>query len=285
MTHPFMIGLLVRQAAHSLRTESDFDTARLDVEMLLAHVLKRPRSYVFSHSDAVLSDVQYEAFERALLRRLNGEPIAYIVGECEFWSLMLSVTPAVLIPRPDTEVLVEWVLEQCPETELRVMDAGTGSGAIAIALASERPAWTVCAMDQSMAALRVAQTNLCTHQLDARIQLHQGWWCNAVSDQSLDVLVSNPPYIDACDAHLNQGDVRFEPRSALVADAHGLADIHIIAAQARRVLKPNAILVLEHGWQQSADVRSVLQTNGFKSCASVNDLAGHERMTVGFNPT
>lgn len=208
------------------------DSARLDAELLLCHVLARPRSYLFTWPERTLTDAQLEAFETLLARRERGEPVAHLTGRREFWKLELEVSADTLIPRPDTETLVEAALELLPEEPRRVADLGTGTGAIALALASERPAWQLVATEKVAAAAALARRNRDRLGL-ANVEILQGSWCEPLAGH-FDMIVSNPPYIDPQDPHLTQGDVRFEPRSALVAEDAGLADIRLIAEQGPR---------------------------------------------------
>lgn len=209
------------------------DSARFDAELLLCHVLDKPRSYLFTWPERELTEAQQSAFAALLARREAGEPVAYLIGQREFWGLPLEVSAATLIPRPDTETLVECALELLPEGPYRVADLGTGTGAIALALASERPAWQLVATDRVDAAAALARRNRDRLGL-ANVEILTGSWCEPLSGH-FEMILSNPPYIDPQDPHLSQGDVRFEPRSALVAAESGLADIRLIAEQAPEV--------------------------------------------------
>lgn len=256
------------------------DTAALDAEILLAFTLGKDRTWLMTWSDTELEQQQLTAFEQFVARRAEGEPVAYIVAEQEFWSLPLKVTPATLIPRPDTELLVETALQLATNTQpLKVLDLGTGSGAIALALASERPDWQIYACDQSTAALQVAEENAAHLNLSVTF-VHSNWF-DGFASQVFDLLISNPPYIEADDPHLLRGDVRFEPASALTAGADGLADIRHIAEQAPSFLRPGGLLMFEHGYRQAPGVRDILNRNGFVQVTSYKDLAGHERVTLG----
>jgi len=279
------IGQLLKQATATL---VDSPSSRLDAEVLLAWVLGRDRSYLFSHPEAVLSEQQSNAYSNLLARRAAGEPVAYLCGSRGFWTLELTVTPAVLIPRPETELLVELALElgrgiseRQPGKPVAVADLGTGSGAIALALASEHRQWQVYATDRSVQALAVAQTNAARLQLE-QVHFAQGDWCDALpAGVCFDMIISNPPYIAGDDPHLGQGDLRFEPRSALVADARGLADLEAICQQSRSCLGEGGFLLLEHGYEQGHEVRALLASRGFAEVHSRRDLAGHERVTLG----
>lgn len=281
--------LTIRQAleqAAAAFTRSD--SARLDAEVLLAFVLGKPRSYLYSRPETDLSGKQLTAFAALVTRRTAGEPIAYLTGSRGFWTLDLRVTPAVLIPRPETELLVELALTLgqsiCAagaSENLVVADLGTGSGAIALALASERGQWQIHASDRCEQTLRVARDNARRLQLD-RVNFALGDWCEALpGGVRFDMIISNPPYIADNDPHLQQGDVQFEPRSALVADGRGLRDLATISQQARLRLRDGGYLLLEHGHEQGAEVRTLLATHGFGTVRSKRDLAGHERVTWG----
>lgn len=258
-------------------------TARLEVQMLLQKVLAVGRAYLFAHAERVLSTAETELYQTLLQRRLQGEPIAYILGEREFFGLNLGVTNATLIPRPDTELLVELALERIPPNGIRVLDMGTGSGAIALALAHQRPTSEVWACDASPAALAVARSNAQRLGL-ARVHFIESNWFSALSGQRFNVIASNPPYIAAADHHLSQGDVRFEPLSALASGVDGLDDIRRIVSQASAHLEPNGWLLLEHGYDQATQVRELLQIAGFAAVFSAKDLAGIERCSGGQLP-
>lgn len=257
------------------------DEARLEAEVLLLHVLGRPRAWLYAHADDELPPPQREAFDRLVQRRCAGEPVAYLTGTREFWSLALRVTGATLIPRADTERLVELALERLPSaTPLRVADLGTGSGAIALALASERPQARVVATDVSAAALAVARQNAEFNKI-SNVEFAESHWFSAIAQQRFDLIVSNPPYIAAGDAHLQQGDLRFEPHSALAAGADGLDDIRAIAAAAGAYLRDGAWLLLEHGFDQGGAVRALLGSAGFANVATWQDLCGLDRVSGG----
>lgn len=256
--------------------------ANLEAALLLCHLLRVPRSHLFAWPERELTPQQQAAYETLIQRRLAGEPIAHITGEREFWSLSLRVTRDTLIPRPETELLVERALSHLARIHApRIADLGTGSGAIALALASERPDAMVHASDRSAQALEVARENATQLQLDNLAFFH-GCWCDALpTGENYDLIVSNPPYIEAADPHLALGDLVHEPRSALVAGADGLEDIRTIAAQAPTHLKPPGWLLLEHGYAQGPAVRQILQTEGFRRVGTLPDLAGQPRLTEG----
>lgn len=255
------------------------DSARLDAEVLLAHVLGKPRSHLHAWPDKPLSDTQRQRFEDLLARRAAGEPVAHLTGYREFWSLSLEVSADTLIPRPETELLVEQALARLPPGQaLNIADLGTGSGAVCLALASERPAWELYAVDRSAACVAIARRNALRLGL-RRPHFLIGDWCSAFADASLDAIVSNPPYVASDDPHLQRGDVRFEPRSALVAGADGLDAIRRLGADAARTLKRGGRLWLEHAPGQSADIRDILLLQGYTEIHTVADLAGLERVT------
>ncbi|TFZ51631.1 peptide chain release factor N(5)-glutamine methyltransferase [Serratia proteamaculans] len=266
------------KAAVARLTQSD--SARRDAEILLGFVTGRARTFLMAFGETLLTQQQQEQLERLLVRRERGEPVAYLIGEREFWSLPLSVSPATLIPRPDTECLVELALERLPSSACNILDLGTGTGAIALALASERPDCTVTGVDLQPEAVALAQHNAQKLAI-GNAQFLQGSWFAPLVGQTFALIASNPPYIDAADPHLAQGDVRFEPSSALVAQQHGLADLSAIVQQAPQYLLPQGWLLLEHGWQQGESVRALLQAAGFISIATRRDYGDNDRVTFG----
>ena len=272
--------MLTIKAALSEASAIVSDSARLDAELLLCHAIGKQRTYLYTWPEAELSEPQALRFKELIERRKFGEPIAHIIGHREFWSLPLKVNASTLIPRPATEALVEWVLAQSYPTNCQALDLGTGTGAIALALASEKPAWTITGLDLSADAVALAQDNADFLQIkNCKFQISD--WFSAVQDQRFDLIISNPPYIDAADPHLQQGDLRFEPLSALVAEENGLADLRSIINDAINHLKAKATLVLEHGYQQASDVRQLLKLAGFSTVGSGTDLDGHERFSFG----
>ena len=266
------------KAAAARLTHSD--SARRDAEILLGFVTGRARTFLMAFGETSLTPPQQQQLETLLARRERGEPVAYLVGEREFWSLPLSVSPATLIPRPDTECLVELALERLPARPCRMLDLGTGTGAIALALASERPDCAVTGVDLHPEAVALAQHNAQKLNI-GNAQFLQGSWFAPLAGQTFALIASNPPYIDAADPHLAQGDVRFEPGSALVAADRGLADLAAIVRQAPQYLQPQGWLLLEHGWQQGNSVRELLQAAGFSAVATHRDYGDNDRVTLG----
>jgi len=265
--------------AQQLATVSD--SWRLDAELLLANALGKRREYLITHADQQLDATSLARFNDSLARRQQGEPIAYILGHKGFWDFDLSVTPAVLIPRPETELLVEAALEiaqtQTGET-IAIADLGTGSGAVAIALARANRDWSVSAVDSSAEALAVASAN--ADQLGAgHIEFLAGSWCEPLAANRYTIMVANPPYVAAGDSHLSRDGLSFEPYQALVAEADGLADLRSIVEQAPRCLKRDSWLLLEHGFQQAGAVAELLASGGFVDIRCRQDYAGNDRMT------
>lgn len=257
------------------------DIPHLEAEILLAHTLRVARSYFHAWPERELSSIEQENFCAFVLRRMKGEPIAYIVGYREFWSLNLRVTSDTLIPRPETELLVELVLEKLTGSEVKIIaDLGTGSGAIALAIAHEKPHWQVHATDCMPAALAVARENAESLQLK-NVTFHEGSWCAALPAFQFDVIVSNPPYIANHDSQLQAQVLQHEPRSALLSGADGLDDIRQLVQQAKNFLKPGAYLFLEHGYQQAESVRQLLKQAGYKNINTHQDLTNKDRVTGG----
>lgn len=267
------------QLAADFSTHSD--SPRLDAELLLCRVLDRPRSYLYTWPERELNSEQQAQLESLAERRRRGEPIAHILGEREFWSLPLKISSATLIPRPETELLVETALAHIqPGHPATIADLGTGSGAIALALASERPLSRIVAVEQSPEALAIAQANARQLGLD-NIVFRHGSWFAPLNGQRFDLILSNPPYLREDDPHLQQGDVRHEPRTALVSGADGLDDLRTIIRQAPAHLLPGGWLILEHGYDQGAAVAALLQAAGFSEVAELKDLQGHDRVGIG----
>lgn len=272
------IRQLIETASQQLSQLSD--SPRLDAEILLAHSLDKSRSWLITWPENTPDETQLALFQQLLQQRLQGQPIAHLTGEREFWSLPLQVTADTLIPRPDTELMVEQILLHYPaQPPIQLLDLGTGSGAIALALAHERPGWRITASDRSEAALQVAQRN--AEQLDLDIEFIHSDWFSALQGRSFDVIASNPPYIPRDDPHLSQGDVRFEPLSALASGDDGLDDIRHICATAARFLKPGGQLFIEHGYDQKTEIHEIFHKNHYHSIRQHHDLAGNPRLTSG----
>jgi release factor glutamine methyltransferase len=262
----------------------DSPTARLDAELLLAAALGKPRSFLHTWPERIVSTEAAVTFASYLQRRRTGEPVAYILGQQGFWKLDLEVAPHTLIPRPETEMLVEAALELVPAfAPTRVLDLGTGTGAIALALANERPVWQVTAVDRVPEAVELAERNRQRLHLDNAKVLSSHWF-SSLEGQRFDLIISNPPYIAAQDPHLDAGDVRFEPNSALVAGSDGLDDLRMIIEQAPGYLNGEGWLLLEHGYDQGAAVRDLLSGHGFEKIQTRRDLGDHERITFGRLP-
>ncbi|MHB9783546.1 peptide chain release factor N(5)-glutamine methyltransferase [Stenotrophomonas maltophilia] len=260
--------------------------ARHEAELLLLHVLERPRSWLFAHATDPLPATAQAAFEALLARRAAGEPVAYLTGRRGFWTLDLRVDAATLIPRPETELLVELALERLPsDRPLSVVDLGTGSGAIALALASERPLAQVLATDASPGALAMAARNAAHHEL-RNVRFAEGGqdWYAPLQGARFALIASNPPYIASEDPHLQQGDLRFEPASALASGIDGLDDIRRIVAGAPEHLQPAGWLLIEHGWDQGAAIRTLFDAAGFADVQTQQDLEQRDRVTLGRRP-
>jgi release factor glutamine methyltransferase len=268
------IGAALARARAALHARTD--TPQLDAELLLACTLHRPRSYVCAHAQLRLDVATLERFETLVGRRAQGEPLAYLTGEREFWSLALSVTPDVLIPRPETELAVERCLALRVDARADVADLGTGSGAIALALATERPLWRLIATDRSSAALKVARGNARRLGI-SNVEFLQGDWFMPLNGRRFEIVVSNPPYVAVADAALNA--LRFEPVTALTPGNTGLEALREIAVQAGDYLVRGGWLVLEHGAAQAADLAQALVAAGFTRVRCHADLAGHDRVT------
>ncbi|MFO8044471.1 MAG: peptide chain release factor N(5)-glutamine methyltransferase [Halomonas sp.] len=259
-------------------------TARLDAEVLLCHLLEVDRTWLYTWGDREAEEALLARFDALLARREDGEPVAYLTGEREFWGLTLATEPSTLIPRPDTETLVEVALEKACATAGRLLDLGSGTGAIALAIASERPGWDVLGVDLRPEAVALAERNAARLSI-TNAGFRQSDWFAALQEKKagerFDLIVSNPPYLADDDPHLVRGDVRFEPRSALVAGEGGLGDLRHLVRAAREHLAPAGWLLLEHGAQQGAAVRQALEDAGYEAVVSRGDLAGHERVSLG----
>lgn len=257
------------------------DSARRDAEVLLCHVLGESLTYLRTWPERELAVAKQQAFDALIRKRQRGEPVAYLTGEREFWSLPFLVTSDTLIPRPETELLVEQTLKVLPDDGVQqLLDLGTGSGVIALSLAKERPHWQLTATDASFAALRIAEKNARRLKLD-NVRFEYGSWFAPVAGQRYHAIISNPPYVADRDPHLAQGDVRFEPNSALASGDDGLDDIRQIAAGAPAHLVAGGWLLLEHGYDQGEAVAALLRQHGFASVQTLTDLAGQPRVTLG----
>jgi release factor glutamine methyltransferase len=275
---PPTISEMLRTATRELQATSS--TPRLDAEVLVMHACGLNRSRLVTHGRDALTDEQQRRLEKLLAQRRQGIPIAYLTGTREFWSLEFTVSPATLIPRPETELLVEKALALVPrDAEWTIADLGTGCGAIALALAKERPHCRVIATDISPQALEVARSNAMKFGL-TNIEFREGNWFEPLNDMQLDMIVSNPPYVRANDTHLDQGDVRFEPELALAAGPDGLDAIRRIALSARERLNPAAWILLEHGWDQAAAISRLLHGLGYRNIVCYPDLSGRDRITA-----
>lgn len=274
-------ALLARAAERLARSGSA--SPRLDAEVLLGHVLGVDRTWLYTWGDRTVANDSRARFEALVAARVSDQPVAYLTGEREFWGLALVTSPHTLIPRPDTETLVEVLLEFAREAAGRLLDLGTGTGAIALAFASERPGWEALGVDRVPEAVALAESN--AHRLGiANASFSLSDWFAALADERFTLIAANPPYIDAQDPHLAQGDVRFEPSSALVAEDAGLADLRHLVERGMAHLRPGGWLALEHGHDQAAAVRSLLEDSGYAAVASRRDLGGRERVTFGQCP-
>jgi release factor glutamine methyltransferase len=270
------IGTALADGTERLRNSSE--SPRLDAELLLARALDVPRSYLFAHPEDSLDPAAVDRFFSSVDRRSNGLPIAYITGEKEFWSMTLTVSPDTLVPRPETEVLVDQALQRIPGSEnFTVLDLGTGSGAIALAIARERPNCDITATDISEAALAVARENANRHALP-NIEFLCGDWTAAVAGRTFDLIVSNPPYVPGADPDLEH--LGFEPQMALASGEDGLDAIRRISVEAKSVIKQGGVLLIEHGDSQVEEIARILSAAGWGEISHVNDLAGKPRVTI-----
>lgn len=258
--------------------------AKLEAQLLMQYVLAVNRAWLIAHENDILQPTSYSQFDSLLSRRLNGEPIAYILGYREFYGLRLKVTPDTLIPRADTETLVEAALAKIPSQEkAQVLDLGTGSGAIALAIATNRPLVQVTAVDASQTALNIAIENAKNLSIN-NVVFQSSSWFDALQHTKFGVIVSNPPYIECNDAHLKQGDLRFEPASALASGDDGLDDIRTIVHECLTHLNPQGWLMLEHGYNQADQVADLMAQAGLVEIETIKDLGGNDRVTIGKNP-
>lgn len=256
-------------------------SARLDAQVLLGHVLQCNSAHLFTWPEKQLTNEQLASYQSLLQQRKHGTPVAHITGQREFWSLNLKVNNSTLIPRPETETLIEFILTKFTDKKnLKLIDMGTGTGAIAIALATEKPQWNIFACDISEQAIQLARLNSQQHQTD-NITFIQSDWFNNITDNDFDIIVSNPPYIASDDVHLSQGDVRFEPKSALTAGDAGMDDIDYLCLHAKQHLRNHGYLIVEHGYDQKNAVFDCFTKNGYSDIEQRQDLSGHTRMTSG----
>ena len=269
----------LEQASRQLADSSP--SAMLDSQVLLTHVLQCNTAHLVAWPEKTLSDAQMADFLQLLKQRQQGVPVAHLTGSREFWSLEFSVDDSTLIPRPETETLVEFILEKFDDVDrLKLLDMGTGTGAIAISLAKQKPDWQIIASDISEQALALAVKNSSDNQTTNVTFVHSNWF-DAIAQDDFDIIVSNPPYIASDDPHLSQGDVRFEPQSALSSGETGMDDIEHICSQAKPHLLKNGWLIVEHGYNQKQQVSDCFTRNGFKEIEQKQDLSGHTRMTAG----
>ncbi|MDN7132868.1 peptide chain release factor N(5)-glutamine methyltransferase [Halomonas sp. MC140] len=279
-----LFDALLKQAAQRLQAAGSL-SPRVDADVLLSHVIKRDRTWLYTWGDQRCPAWEHARFDALVAARAQGTPVAYLIGEREFWGLRLATSPDTLIPRPDTETLVALALSRSTAPTGRLLDLGTGTGAIALAFASERPDWEVLGMDVRAEAVALAARNAQALAIPNAVFCQSDWFSalstGEESAASFDMIVSNPPYIAADDPHLAQGDVRFEPRSALVAGAEGMADLLHLVNTAQRYLASSGWLLLEHGYTQANKVRMALSSAGYQNVESVCDLGGHERVTLG----
>lgn len=283
MSAPLACIAELRRPASLRLAAAGHDGAALEADLLLGAATGLERTQLIAWPETCLSAVQQQHFDRLMARRLAGEPISYLLGRREFWNLELRVSPATLIPRPETETLVEQALNSLSASAaLRVADLGTGSGAIAAALARERPQWSLLGIEHDANALAVAVLNADALQLK-NLKLIRGDWSSALDAESVDAILSNPPYVRADDPHLAEGDVRFEPVTALISGGDGLNAIRNIIADAPRCLRPGGLLAIEHGWDQGPSLRGLMKTGGFEAIETLRDLAGLERVTRAYH--
>ena len=271
--------MTLKEWRHWLRAQlQGGESPEVDADVLLCYVLLKPRSFILAWPEYMPSEAEVVALRELTERRQAGEPIAHLTGEREFWSLNLKVSPDTLIPRPDTEIIIEAALARLPNDPATVADLGTGTGAIALALKSERPQDTIYAVEFNAKAAALARLN--SERLALDIEVRHGSWFEPLAGLKFEMLLSNPPYIDGGDPHLLQGDVRFEPASALVAKDAGMADLQHLIANAPQYLVANGWLLLEHGWQQASAVRAYFTEHGFKAVQTLRDYGDNERITL-----
>jgi len=257
------------------------DTPRIDAEFLLQHVIAKPMAWLISHGDSLATAEHIKNYYSAVSDRQVGKPIAYITGSREFWTLNLTVNESVLIPRPDTETLVEHALQRIPTNSRQLLDLGTGSGAIALALAKERPTCDVIAVDSQAAALKVAQANAALNGISNISFLQSNWFDRITKTSKFDLIASNPPYVEIDDPHLQTGDLRFEPDSALIAADNGLSDLRIIINSAPQYLNEQGWLIVEHGYNQETEVTKIFEQVGYSEISCFRDINNLPRCTAG----
>ncbi len=271
---------LLRDATTRLKRSSP--TPQLDAEILFAYALKKQRAFLYAYGDDILADETLERIEALISERLRGVPIAYLVKEREFWSLSFHVTPHTLIPRPETELLIELALNLYGAHETcSVLELGTGTGAISIALATEKPHWQLITSDQSINALAVAEKNIKRHHVKNITLIHSNWF-DQIPDAAFDLIISNPPYLADDDPHQHQGDLRFEPKEALISDENGLSDLNIIIQESIKYLKQDGLLLLEHGYNQRKAVMDKLSLTGYKNVRCWQDTNNNDRVSTGW---
>lgn len=265
------------------KLDNNKNESHLEAELLLSYVLAKKRTFLYAHPEAILSNAEYKNFLELVYLRSQGQPIAYLTGTREFWSLPLKVNQHTLIPRHETELLVELALKLISEKQAEILDLGTGSGAIALALAKERPLWTITACDFSSEALKVAEENACQLGI-TNVNFKLSNWFENLPKQSYDVIISNPPYVAESDPHLLEGDVRFEPISALTSGQDGLSDLQYIIENAHESLYPGGLLLLEHGFDQKEKLSTILNKLGYTKIQCWQDIHGHDRVSGGWCP-
>ncbi|QHJ09817.1 Release factor glutamine methyltransferase [Paraglaciecola mesophila] len=271
---------IAEQLAFAKELLKGSDSAAMDSRLLMCHVLQCNTVYLMTWPEKILDATQLHAFHQLLAKREQGHPVAYLIGYRDFWSLRLRVSPATLIPRPETELLVETALELSVNEPANVLDLGTGTGAIALAFATEKPHWQITGIDKNADAVALAKQNGQENKLP-HVCFTQSDWFSNLPIASFDLIVSNPPYVEQSSVYLHQGDVRFEPASALTSGEDGLNDIRFIIPNAIEYLAPNGWLVFEHGHLQAPGVQALLRENDFEQVRSVSDLNGHPRVTLG----
>lgn len=274
------IGTAIKQGSQQLKKQ--IPEPLFESELLLCKVLNKNRAYLYAHPEQVLEPKQLTQYHNFLNQRAQGFPLAYITGTRDFWTLTLKVNPHTLIPRHETELIVELILNLIEnKTDTRILDLGTGSGAIALAIAKERPNWRIDACDNSEEALQVAKYNARNNHIN-NVQFYHSNWFEQLPKQQYHAVVANPPYINPEDPHLKQGDVQFEPITALISSQEGMADLQYIATQASKWLLPNGLLLLEHGYEQKEPLTAILNRLGYLNVQCWQDLQGHDRVNGGW---